>query len=71
MIKLENVIKEISKNEKLVKRIEKDKANGIRETTLDIIWAEVILTEEYKNSSFDEQRTVLNYDYMKKIVEAI
>jgi|LSQX01.1.fsa_nt_gb hypothetical protein len=79
MLKL---IQELKLNEKLMKRVEKDKENGLREATLSILsnkifeseWWKAIEKNEDNKSRYDQIRyeeSFMNEEFYKKVFEEL
>lgn len=79
MLKL---IQELKLNEKLMKRVEKDKENGLREATLSILsnkifeseWWKAIESNEDNKSRYDQIRyeeSFMNEEFYKKVFEEL
>lgn len=81
---MEKLINELKGNEKIMKRVAKDKENGLREATLAIIQNAVVNSEWFKeNYDTDgfygeelyqrivKQDEVINQDFMKKVFEEL
>jgi len=79
---MENLTKELKLNEKLMKRVSKDKENGLREVTLSVIrdyvfeseWWKVIESNQDGKSKYDQicyEDTFKNNEFYKKVFEEL